>query len=258
MHELPLVLFTVFAQSAIGAFILLLIAALCRRIGDRQLAIGLFCAMCLFGVALTISTFHLGQPLRAFNTLFGAGRSPMSNEIVLAGVFAACGGIAALGLLINRGGRAGLIGLAWVAALAGLLFLAAVTRVYRLSTVPTWSSHYTTAIMLLTALIGGGALAAALGARRLGIYVSMVATLISLCLRPGYMVTLMVADSGMATAQLPWFSAQLILLALGLAAGLINLRRRPVPGLLAAGAVVIIAGEVAGRIAFYNLWTIPM
>ena len=148
--------------------------------------------------------------------------------------------------------------LAWLAALAGLLFLVAVTRVYRLSTVPAWSSHYTTAMLLLTALIGGGALAAALGARRLGIYASLVATLVSLCLRPGYMSMLMVTDGGLATAQLTWFSAQLILLALGLTVSLVNLRHRPIPGLLAACALVMITGELAGRIAFYNLWSIPM
>ncbi|MEA9392117.1 DmsC/YnfH family molybdoenzyme membrane anchor subunit [Acerihabitans sp. TG2] len=258
MHELPLVFFTVFTQSAIGAFIVLLIAGLCRHINARRLATGLFGAMCLFVAALMISTFHLGQPLRAINTLFGAGRSPMSNEIVLAGMFCALGGIAALGMLINRGAQTAFLCLAWLAALVGLGFLAAVTRVYQLSTVATWASNYTSAIMLLTAFIGGGALAAALGARRLGIGLSLVATLISLCLRPGYIAMLMSADSALATAQLAWFSAQLILLSIGVVGGIINLRRIPLPGLVTACALVVIAGELAGRIAFYNLWAIPM
>ncbi|PWC23045.1 dimethyl sulfoxide reductase [Brenneria roseae subsp. roseae] len=258
MHELPLVFFTVLTQSAVGAFILLLIAAQCRQIDSRRLAIGLFGAMCLFGVALLIGTFHVGQPLRAINMLFRVGHSPMSNEIVLSALFSAAGGVAALGLLLNRGGRVLFSGLAWLAAVIGLFFLAAVPRVYQLSTVATWDNSYTTAAMLLTAMIGGGALAAALGARRLGLSVSLLAILASFCLRPGYLSTLMTADSALTSAQLSWFSAQLILLAVGLIGGVLHLRYRAGQTLLAASAAVVIVGELAGRIAFYNLWTLPM
>lgn len=42
MHELPLVFFTVFTQSAVGAFILLLIGGAMRLVAPRRKAIGLF------------------------------------------------------------------------------------------------------------------------------------------------------------------------------------------------------------------------
>ncbi len=42
MHELPLVFFTVFTQSAVGAFILLLIGGAMGLIEPRRMAIGLF------------------------------------------------------------------------------------------------------------------------------------------------------------------------------------------------------------------------
>lgn len=51
MHELPLVFFTVFTQSAVGAFILLLIGGAMGLVAPRRKAIGLFSVMCLFGLA---------------------------------------------------------------------------------------------------------------------------------------------------------------------------------------------------------------
>ena len=79
MHELPLVFFTVFTQSAVGAFILLLIGGAMGLIEPRRMAIGLFSVMCLFGVGVVLGTIHVGQPLRALNMLFRVGSSPMSN-----------------------------------------------------------------------------------------------------------------------------------------------------------------------------------
>lgn len=102
MHELPLVFFTVFTQSAVGAFILLLIGGAMGLVAPRRKAIGLFSVMCLFGLGVIVGTFHVGQPLRALNMLLRVGHSPMSNEIVLSAAFAALGGLGALGLLLNR------------------------------------------------------------------------------------------------------------------------------------------------------------
>ena len=73
MHELPLVFFTVFTQSAVGAFILLLIGGAMGLIEPRRMAIGLFSVMCLFGVGVVLGTIHVGQPLRALNMLFRVG-----------------------------------------------------------------------------------------------------------------------------------------------------------------------------------------
>lgn len=258
MHELPLVFFTVLTQSAVGAFVLLLIAGALKQLEARPLAVGLFAAMCLFGVALPIAGLHLGQPLRAMNVLLRIGHSPMSNEILLSSLFCAFGGLAALGLLLDRGAQRLFKALAWLAAVVGVLFLLAIPRIYQLPTVATWNTDYTLLMMLLTPLIGGGALAAVFGARRLGLSVSVLATLASFCLRPGYMATLMQADGALTNAQFVWFSAQAILLAVGVAGVLLHLRYQTGRSLLAVSALVVIAAELAGRVAFYNLWTLPM
>ncbi len=113
-------------------------------------------------------------------------------------------------------------------------------------------------MMILTPLIGGGALAALFGVRRLGLLVSVLAILVSFCLRPGYMATLMSADSALTAAQHSWFTAQAILLAAGVVGVVVCARLKSSATVLAMTAVVVIAAELAGRIAFYNLWTLPM
>ncbi|EGT6234198.1 dimethyl sulfoxide reductase anchor subunit [Salmonella enterica subsp. enterica serovar Mbandaka] len=107
-------------------------------------------------------------------------------------------------------------------------------------------------------LIGGGALAALFGVRRLGLLVSVLAILVSFCLRPGYMATLMSADSALTAAQHSWFTAQAVLLAAGVVGVVVCARLKSSAAVLAMTAVVVIAAELAGRIAFYNLWTLPM
>lgn len=258
MHELPLVFFTVFTQSAVGAFILLLIGSAMEAIDTRRMSIGLFSMMCLFGLGVIIGIFHVGQPLRALNMLFRVGYSPMSNEIALSAAFSALGGLGALGLLLNRGGMALWKVLIWLAAAVGVVFLLAIPQIYQLPTVSTWRSSYTTAMMVLTPLIGGGALAALFGVRRLGLIVSVLAILASFCLRPGYMSTLMSADGILTAAQTSWFTAQAALLALGVMGAVVYTRLRKGRTMLATMALVVIVAELAGRIAFYNLWTLPM
>lgn len=228
MHELPLVFFTVFTQSAVGAFILLLIGGAMGLVAPRRKAIGLFSVMCLFGLGVIVGIFHVGQPLRALNMLLRVGHSPLCNALV------------------------------WLAAIVGVVFLYAVPQIYQLPTVATWRSSYTTAMMILTPLIGGGALAALFGVRRLGLLVSVLAILVSFCLRPGYMATLMSADSALTAAQHSWFTAQAILLAAGVVGVVVCARLKSSAAVLAMTAVVVIAAELAGRIAFYNLWTLPM
>ncbi|EMB4690483.1 dimethyl sulfoxide reductase anchor subunit family protein [Citrobacter freundii] len=257
MHELPLVFFTVFTQSAVGAFVLLMIGGMLGHIDARRQTIGLFAMMCLFGLGVITGIFHVGQPLRAMNMLFRIGYSPMSNEIVLSALFGALGGLSTFGLLLNRGAIALFKALAWLAAVVGIVFLLAIPQIYQLPTVATWRSSYTTVMMVLTPLIGGGALAALFGARRLGLLVSVLAILASFCLRPGYMLTLMNVDVALTAAQNSWFTAQAVLLAAGVV-GAIGYARFKSGYTVFMMATVVLVAELTGRIAFYNLWTLPM
>ena len=257
MHELPLVFFTVFTQSAVGAFILLLIGGTLGQVDRQRMAVGLFSAMCLFGVGVLLGIFHVGQPLRALNMLLRVGHSPMSNEIVLSAVFATLGGLGALGLLLNRGAASLCKGLVWLAAAVGVVFIFAIPQIYQLPTVVTWRTSYTTVMMVLTPMIGGGILAGLFGLR-LGLLVSVLAILVSFCLRPGYILTLMDADGVLTAAQSSWFTAEVVLLAVGIVGVLAWVRLKTNVAVLATTSLVVIAAELVGRIAFYNLWTLPM
>ena len=259
MHELPLVIFTVLSQTAVGAFVLLLIANKLSHISDRQLAVGLFASMCLFGVGMLASMTHLGQPVRAFNVLSGIGRSPMSNEVLFAALFAAFGGLSSLLLVLNKGPKGLLQLIAALGGLIGLGFVFAISNVYHIATVATWANDFTMINMMLTVLIGGGAFAALFGAVRLGSLISAVAIIASLALKPGYFSEIWAADSALSSAQISWFTVQFALLAVGLMlASLISAKRCEckLPIVTCAAAVVI--AELCGRIAFYNLWVIAM
>ena len=61
MHELPLVFFTVLTQSAVGAFTVLLIGNAMGHIEPRRLTIGLFAAVCLFGLGVVMVFSMLGS-----------------------------------------------------------------------------------------------------------------------------------------------------------------------------------------------------
>ena len=257
MYELPLVFFTVFTQSAVGAFILLLIGGSLGKIDARRMSIALFSIMCLFGFGVLLGTFHAGHPLHALNILLRVGYSPMSNEIVLSAVFAVLGGLGALGLFLHHGTNILCKVLVWLAAVVGVAFILAIPQVYQLTTVVTWHTSYTTAMMLLTPLIGGGILAGLFGLR-LGLMVCVLAILVSFCLRPGYMSSLMSADEALTAAQTSWFTAQAALLAIGGVGIVAWVRLKSRVTVLAMTALVVIAAELVGRIAFYNLWTLPM
>lgn len=259
MHELPLVFFTVLAQTAVGGFIFLMCAKALGQVNSRQLAVGLFSAMCLFGLALIIASLHMGQPLRAINMLFGVGRSAMSNEIAFSALFAAFGGIAALGLLLNKGGYKLFMLLAVAAAIIGGGVLVLIPLVYQLNTVAIWDNSYTVFNMILTAFIVGGAIAIVFGAVRLGSIISMLAIVTSLISKIGYLPTIYSANPSLAMAQTPWFIAQGILLVLGLAM-LIGSKCYNCTGKIVAvvTVLVLISAEILGRIAFYNLWAIVL
>lgn len=259
MHELPLVLFTVLTQVGVGAFIILYISHKLSNISDRQLAVGLFCSVVVFGLGVVLASFHLGQPLRALNVFHGIGRSPMSNEVLLSALFGICAGLSALGLLLNKGGKIIFNLLAGIAVLLGIGFIIVVPMVYQIDTVPTWAISYTTMVMVLTPFIGGGVLAATFGAVRLGSAMSAVGIIVALALRTGYINALSFASASQAAAQESWFTAQSAILAIVLVFCVAGLFKRiNGKGMFVLCTCLAVIAELLGRIAFYNLWVIPM
>lgn len=271
-HEFPLVIFTVLAQCAVGAFILLgalmltgrLEGASLRRLNRLMLIIWI-----LMGVAFAASTLHLGSPLRAPNALLRLGGSWLSNEIFLGSLFFALGGLFWLLTLLDKVSpllRKVLLG---IAMLLGVAFMYATIHVYMIPTVPTWNTPFTPLGFFLTSVMGGALLAQLLlslsgqGQRLLAQllpWLGALAIVVALGTSVAHAMSLAGIQSAIQSAVdlVPHYQSLLIirlaLLATVLALWLFALRSmRHQPLVLCASFVLLLAAEMLGRNLFYNL-----
>lgn len=157
-HEWPLIVFTVLAQTAVGAYLLvgsvILRNTLTTEISDR-LHKAMFFIWVLMGLGFMASTMHLGSPLRAFNALNQVGSSWLSNEIFTGSLFFALGGSYWLLALLKFGPVALRNIILVVGMLVGISFIYSMIMVYLISTVPTWNSLYTPLAFVLTTILSG-------------------------------------------------------------------------------------------------------
>lgn len=158
---LPLMLFTFISQAAAGMILIkgILTAAGRLKYGDRLNAGMQYLISMLLTLALLIAFFHLGKPLRAVYALRNITRSPLSMEV------------ASLALLIfltytdawllrRRDYKTLRPALNVLSPLLAVLFLASMSAIYLLPSVPAWYSPATPLCFTLTALSAGAALTA--------------------------------------------------------------------------------------------------
>ncbi|MDD1782629.1 dimethyl sulfoxide reductase anchor subunit [Enterovibrio sp. ZSDZ35] len=161
-HEWPLVVFTVFAQTSVGAFLVLSVLLLSKQFcpgGEQRLHKAMFGLWVIMGLGFMTSTMHLGSPLRAMNALNMVGKSWLSNEIASGSVFFALGGFYWLLSILDKGSE-GLRKVLMLGAMSmGAFFMYAMIMVYMIDTVPTWYTGLTPAAFLLTMAVSGLALA---------------------------------------------------------------------------------------------------
>ncbi|CFR03633.1 anaerobic dimethyl sulfoxide reductase subunit B [Yersinia frederiksenii] len=258
MHELPLVFFTVLGQTAVGLFALVWLSHKLGLTTALQLKQANIVGLILVLVGLVIGTLHVGQPLRAMNMLLGIGRSPMSNEILLSSLFVAmaCGTVF-FSVMVKNAVLAALCNVATV--IFGLAFAWSITQVYQLDTVPNWNTSYTSLQLWMTVLVGGGAFAILTGARQLGASALLIGAIITLVNKPGYLSFLGQSSIELSSQQTLFWGIQILLLALGIFVAAAALLKDKIPrATLAVSASALVIGELAGRIAFYNLWQVAM
>ena len=161
LDELPLVIFTIAAQMSAGSFIVLgLIHLLGHKVPqetmDKVTDPALFAIGPLLLLGLAASTFHLGSPLRALNSVLHLGGSWLSAEIVTGSAFLVLGAAFAFvqwRKLFWHGFRQLLAG---VTALVCAFLVFAISQVYSLRTVPAWATFHTPVRFFITALLLGG------------------------------------------------------------------------------------------------------
>jgi anaerobic dimethyl sulfoxide reductase subunit C (anchor subunit) len=260
MKEGPLVAFTVLAQMAVGAFLTLGALELWGGLfsadpATQALGNGILVAIgAVTAVALAASLLHLGSPAVAWRTIGNLRGSWLSREVALAVAFAACGAAFAALRGMERGGPGLRAVLAGATALSGVALVYAMSRIYRVRTVPAWNSPLTTASFFATTLL--------LGALGVGA---------GLALAPGLPASLLAAPlRGIAGAAAVGFTVA------GLAAtlaargrGVLDRTRRVLllvglalvaapllgaghaPAMLVAAFAVALAVETLGRYKFY-------
>ncbi|MDU8923528.1 DmsC/YnfH family molybdoenzyme membrane anchor subunit [Pasteurellaceae bacterium LIM206] len=253
LHELPLVIFTVLAQSVVGAIIVLNVALVQGNMKGKNKP--LFVLLVLLGIGFIASVMHLGSPWRAFNSLNRVGESMLSNEIAGGAAFFTVAGFtwlfSALGKLSANTTKI----LIFVTALLGLLFMYMMNNVYHIGTVPTWNNSVTSWNFYLTVVIAGFSLGYACFHTpawirqlvALGVFLAVLVMLYQ-----GFSLTDIHSSIQTAVNLVPDFVVlnvvRLCLLIIG-----VWLLFRTNPNWTYLAATLIIFGEIIGRTLFYAL-----
>lgn len=170
VHDIPMVIFTVFSQMSVGTFITLgvvqLLAAGRResRTVQRVVAPVLYAIGPVLVFALVVSMLHMNDVTNMFNVIRHWDSSWLSREIILGVAFAALGFLFALLEWFKAGSPALRQVIAGVTALIGVGFVIAQSQIYAtLTTVPAWHSWATPMLFFgTTILLGTLAVGAAL------------------------------------------------------------------------------------------------
>ena len=161
IREWALIAFTILAQMSVGAFVVLGVVHFfavrsagleqADRLSDRALlAIGPVLVL-----GLLASLGHLGNPLNAYRAVTNLATSWLSREILASVVFTVLGGAFAFMQWRKLGPFSLRTGVAGLAALAGLVLVYAMSRVYALPLQPAWNNFGTPLAFFATTLLLG-------------------------------------------------------------------------------------------------------
>lgn len=273
-NELPLALFTTLASIGAGGFIALTIAFYTTQFSDEQLKkidkLTLVPAIAVI-IGFIAAFFHLANPAAAFGVFNGLGRSPMSNELVVAIIFAVVMIVYVIMALSGKLGGARKPFAVIVSVLA-IVFAAFMGLAYSIQTVMTWSTPWPVVQMIGYTLLGGAAMGtcvlSAAGCLEDAVkgpfksalvataVIGLVLALLGLCL-------MAVGASGQANGAISGAlllenaTICLIVSVAGLAIScvLVFMASRGAQGMmLGAGSLVLaLVGVLAGRLVFYAL-----
>lgn len=267
-----LVAFTSLAPMAAGAWIVAgtLTVAGVYPAGAFSSSLGiLLAALVLLVVAFACSTAHLGSPLRSFSAFNRVGSSNLSNEVLngfllvmFALAYVAVCYSGALDMAVDAV-------LAILSILLAVLFVFVSCRAYRMPTVPAWNAFSFSAGFIADAVLGGAAFvacaAAVVGGYDLPVMAGLVACAL-LGLAASAAVSLLqtrhvaVSVNDWRTARekvdswVPLVAAKGVLQGVGVAIIVAGLALSLAALWWVVGLVLVVAGIVAGRCAFYRAY----
>lgn len=162
VHELPMIIFTIFAQMSVGAFVILGIIQVVARFKGGTAAVDKITDPLLYAIGpamvfgLIASMFHMNDITNTLNVLRHWDSSWLSREIILGAVFAGLGFLFALCQWFKWGSTLLRQILAGVTAVVGLGLVYAMSMIYyTLVTVPAWNTLATPAQFFTTTFLLG-------------------------------------------------------------------------------------------------------
>ena len=144
--EIPLIIFTLLAQMAIGAFgtIFMINWGLSdKRVAGQITLIPLLAVGAAIAVALLVSFFHLGTPKNAWRALNHLRKSWLSREILFTSGFTGLWAVLTWLRLFQNSTFSMWISMGAFTLFCGLAALYSMQRVYQLRSVPAWNSGHT-------------------------------------------------------------------------------------------------------------------
>lgn len=266
MHELPLLIFTLFLQGSVG--VTLWLGFGCKPVmgaqaSGRSIAIAAAGAFVLASLGLLASALHMGYPLNALNALRHVASSWLSREIVFASLYLTVLGLAVLLLFFNKPGGKALLALAGIVGLVDVFCMA---QIYMHASVMTWQ-HVNTLVLFIGSVGILGSAVVALGAQtrsalRVAAIVVTLLVLIRLLMQPVWLADIAALDHTVVTFPhdplhaleqlrgvhlLGWCVSAVGML--GFAAGALKQTR----GLLLVGSALLVFGEVLLRFVFFSI-----
>lgn len=156
MHDLPLVIFTICMQAAIGTVLFSMIAKLVQK--DKEFKVAALVAAVLSILGVLASLLHLGVPLQALRSLSSIGSSWLSREILFSGGFMGLTVIYALLSYIKPTAKGAIKAVGWTAGIVGILDVFMMSMVYTSSSIAAWQGTSTYIEFYATMIILGVAI----------------------------------------------------------------------------------------------------
>lgn len=154
MNEMPLVVFTVLSQLAVGAFITLWILNIAKnKISLRTGKMISGSLVIITALSLGASLFHLGDPFNAYRALTHFSTSWLSREVAFFSLFLLAGAIYFLQWKEGKEKNRNIIGA--VASVIGFISVISTGMIYVLPAMPAWNNFSPVVFFLLTAALLG-------------------------------------------------------------------------------------------------------
>lgn len=274
-YEIPLVIFTVFSQWAVGIIIAITLIEWLKpkfmnTAGIQAMRTPISTALALSVIGTLASMLHLNNPFKSYTSLTGMGHSWLSREIIAVIVF----NIFLLALTYLWWKKSEQVSarkmVGTLTALVGVLMVISSATVYfSIQLHPTWNNWTTFANFLLTGLLLGAVTVAyfALKVKQedattnvmklFGVYLSIVIAALVVTLGSSAMISTAASESQTAaiismTSILYWVRVVgSLLIPATLIIYMIGSKKRIALNYVLAATGFVLLGELSGRMLFY-------